>query len=245
MIKNCLKKGMAQIPSRKLKQRIHLTLFKTKGISPRELLINQGDVAVMVGTPNANRVHQFAFLTGVDGSVLFIEPAPRNQKILRNAAIEHPNVTVDERGAWSERDKQELLLGGESNPADNKIPVEGIEHDNDYRPDNYVDSIEIQVETLDTILYDHAIDPDYVEIMVNGAELQILEGATEMLSTSDPRLLVKGHARDTDNEEPINRRIRDHLDRFGYHTVIGASGNPTVGETDEWQHRDGDVYAWK
>jgi FkbM family methyltransferase len=213
-------------------------------MNPEELVIAEGDTAVMVGSPNPKRVHKFANLTGPDGSVLFIEPEPNNFNSLKDAGSNYDHVAIDRVGAWSESDKKELLLGDASNPGDHKIPVKNIEHDNDYRPENYNESIEIQVAPLDNILKENNITPDFIEIAVNGAELEILKGATNTISSAKPMLFVKGHPRNKDTEEPINKQIAEFLRKQGYKTIIGASKMQTVGETKDWDERSGDVFAW-
>lgn len=243
-IKNVLKSGLRSIPSES-KHELFKILHKSRGTALRELVISEGDSGVMIGSPNPQRVHQFAKLVGSDGRVLFVEPEPNNFNSLRKAGADYDYVDIVRLGAWSESGKQELLLGGESNPGDHKIPVENIEHDNDYRPENYNESIEIQVAPLDTILSENDVIPDYTEIMVNGAEFEILEGATDTLSSAEPTLLIKGHQLNTSTGEPMNKQIADHLRKYGYKTAVGASTRRTVGETDEWEKRAGDVYAWK
>lgn len=141
--------------------------------------------------------------------------------------------------------KKELLLGNDSNPGDHKVPVEGVEHDNDYVPGNYNQSILIEVAPLDTIIQEYDIVPNYIEIMVNGAEFEILKGATNTLSNSNLKLLIKGHQRSTATGDPLNRQISDFLQERGFQTTIGASTSKTVGNTGKWKRRSGDVYAWK
>lgn len=240
-----VRRGIQHLPSRQLNHAIFSTLFKTVGAAPREALIHTGDDAVLVGTPNVQRVHQFSRMVGAQGTVLILEPDPRNREPLEDAASDYDNVTIDERGAWSSSETKDLLLADDSNSGDNKIEVDGIKHDNDFRSENYIDSLTIQVEPLDSILAEHELTPDFIEIMVNGAELEVLQGATAVLRDSDARLLVKGHAKVVETGEPINTRIAAHLEEFGYRTIIGPGGDPTVGETDDWQRRAGDVYAWK
>lgn len=244
IIKKIGRISLRNLPTRTLKHQASLLLFNTIGSIPRELIIDSGDSAVMVGTPNSSRVDSFGELITPGGRALFIEPHPDNHARLREAAMQYDTVTVDDRGAWSKSGTQKLKLAADSNPADHKIPVENIEHDNDYRGENYTDSIEIQVEQLDRILSDHNIHPNYIEIMVNGAELEVLKGASKILRDSHPRLLVKGHARETNTGTPINRQIVELLTEYDYKTAIGAVSDETVGNTDDWDRRAGDVYAW-
>lgn len=244
-MKSVIRKMLHNIPSAYLKQELFKLIFKYRGHHVRELLLNEGDTAVIVGTPNQYRVHQFARLTGDSGQVVFIEPEPNNVKSLREAAREYSHVDIDTRGAWSTSGKQVLLLGSPSNPGDHKIAVDNIEHDNDYREENYTESVDIEVAPLDSILAEYEVEPDYIEIMVNGAELEVLKGATEVLTAGRPKLLMKGHQRNATTGEPMNRRLAEYVEQYGYQTVIGANQNETVGETTEWTKRAGDVYAWK
>lgn len=231
-------------PGKAVNHRLAMAFHTRMGFIPREVLIRSGDSAVMVGSPNARRVSQFATLAGRAGDVLFIEPEPTNYETIQEAAEPHSNVRVDNRGAWSGTGTRELLLADDSNPADHKVPVEDIEHDNDYREENYIDSIEIDVLPLDDILAEYDITPNYVEIMVNGGELEVLQGATETLEQTNLKLLVKGHARDENTGKPINRDIAEYLREYGFKTRIGASTSAAA-DTDDWEKRAGDVYAWK
>lgn len=81
--------------------------------------------------------------------------------------------------------------------------------------------------------------------MVSGAELEVTRGRTQTLRPASPRLLVKGHARDTSTKEPINEIIAGVLRDYGYRTVIGAGGRSTVGDVEDWTERASDVFAWK
>lgn len=239
------RKGLEYIPGRRLNHLVFLAIFKLLGSGPEELLIDEGDSAIMVGSPNPEQVHRFASLTGAEGTVLFIEPHPDNAASLRTASSEYDYVTVIEKGVWSSKGTQELMLAHPNHPGDNKIPVNGIQHDNDYRKENYNESIEIDVDTLDNIVEENHIQPDFIEIAVNGAELEVLRGLTNTLEAYLPRLFVKGHPREEGTGKPINTRIVDLLHEHGYQAVIGAATEPTVGDSEEWTRRDGDVYGWR
>lgn len=234
-----------KLPEGPLKQALRQWLLRLKpGYFSKRFFVTAGDTAVIVGTPDPERVHQFATLTQPGGRTIIFEPAPANVERLRDAAADYPHVTVDDRGLWRSAGQQTLQLASPDNPGDHKIDVEGVEHDNDYREENYIDEVTIDVETLDGVLAEYGIDPDYVEIMVNGAEQAILDGATETLERSGAKFWVKGHARD-ETGRPLNRVLCDQFESFGYRTVISKGGQETVGEIDDWERRGGDVYAWK
>lgn len=247
MLWRVLKAGASvfyHLPAGSYKNKIRSTLIRRLNIAPREVLIDRGETAVMVGSPNPRRLHQFARSVGDHGRVLFVEPEPSNYNSLNEAAKKYSHASVDKRGAWSERGTQTLQLGGAEYPADHKIPVEGVKHDNDYREENYKQAVDIDVAPLDEIINDIEIRPDYVEIMVNGAELEVLKGANQMLREETPKLWIKGHAL-VDSGEPINKEIVNYLADYGYHTAVSPGGDETVGETGEWEKREGDVFGWK
>lgn len=241
------RKLLEYVPGRRLNHLLFLGIFKLIGSGPEELLIDKGDSAIMVGSPNPEQIHRFASLTGERGTVLFIEPHPDNAASLRTAASEYDNVTVIEKGVWSSKGTQELMLAHPNHPGDNKIPVDDIQHDNDYREENYNESIEIDVDTLDNIVGENDLQPDYIEIAVNGAELEVLHGLSNTLETylSLSRLFVKGHPREEETGKPINTRIVNLLKDYGFQGIIGAATEPTVGDDAEWTRRDGDVYGWR
>jgi len=140
-----------------------------------------------------------------------------------------PNVDLVRCAAWSESDEMKFSLA--AHPGDHKIAIDGIEHDNDYRPENtYEETTTVGAKPLDQIVEKHGLDQvNYVEIMVNGAEMEVLRGATHMLRGFRPiRLLVKGHAR-TEQGQPLNQEISEFLDRHGLATVVTQGGDPAVG----------------
>lgn len=213
---------------------------------PRAGLIDRGDSVVSVGAASPGQVHTLAHLAGRRGTVLLVEPSPTNHDFLEPATAEYDHVVLDKRGAWREAGTHTMKLAPEDYPADHKLEVENVEHDNDYRHGGYDDEVDVTVAPLDDILCDHGVHPDYVEIMVNGAELEVLRGASEMLDADGPRLWVKGHARDEETGEPLNERIVPFLEEdHDYETAVTRGGERTVGTVEGWERRDGDVFAYR
>ena len=208
--------------------------------------VSRGETALQIGTPNPGTMERLSNAVGPRGLVVIIEPAPENIRRLEEARdrLNWPNVDLVRCAAWSESDEMKFSLA--AHPGDHKIAIDGIEHDNDYRPENtYEETTTVEAKPLDQIVEKHGLDQvNYVEIMVNGAEMEVLRGATHMLRGFRPiRLLVKGHAR-TEQGQPLNQEISKFLDRHGLATVVTQGGDPAVGSNPEWRVRDGDVFAY-
>lgn len=211
----------------------------------REGFINKGDDVVIVGTDKPETVHRAASAVKQTGKVIVFEADDRNYERIIDASDEYPHVEIRKQGVWSDRGTVEFKIAPDSNSDDNKIVVEEVEHDNDYRENAYIDTVTLSVDSLDNLLTDEGIQPDYIEIAVNGAELEVLRGASDVLERSKPRLWVKGHARQVDTKEPLNKTIVEFLEQKSYNTVISKGGSSTVADIEGWNRRAGDVYGWK
>ena len=101
---------------------------------------------------------------------------------------------------------------------------------------------EIDVDTVDNILDDlQCPHVDFVEIMVNGAELEVLKGMDRILQDC-LRLRIKGHAKEQTSGEDIGARIVALLKSNGLRTTRARPTAPRS-EATSWGARAGDVYA--
>ncbi len=235
----------ALLPESPVKEAIRIRLLHFQNNVPWRLQVGRGETAIQVGTPNPRTVRRYSKRVGATGRVVVVEAEPGNAERLRRAlaGMPHPNVTIVQKGAWSEQGRLRLVLS--PHHGDNKIPVPGIAHDNDYRPENtYERSVEIEVDTLDNIVRSEGLDRvDYVSITVNGAEIEVLKGCEALLTRRPLRCFVKAHARQSDGR-PINEAIMAMLRARGF-TVHRTAGEPAAGTNPDWTVREGDVYAFK
>jgi FkbM family methyltransferase len=233
------------LPESPAKEAIKVALLKIDNNLPYALHVNAGETAIQVGTPNPRTMIEYSRAVGARGRVIIIEAEPDNVERLRRAfpALPYRNVTIVAKGAWSAKGRLPLLLSPHS--GDHKFAVPGISHDNDYRPENtYERSIDVQVDTLDSIVRAEGLARvDFVSITVNGAEMEVLKGADEVLARRGLRLWVKGHPRQADGR-PINEAIIALLSARGF-TAHRTAGEPAVGAHPRWRVREGDVYAFK
>ena len=233
------------LPESSVKEAIRVALLKVDNSLPYALHVNPGDTAIQVGTPNVRTMYEYSAAVGRHGRAVIIEAEPSNVERLRAAvaSLPHPNVRIVAKGAW--RTKGRLALSLSPHRGDHKFAVPGIRHDNDDRPGNtYERSVEVDVDTLDAIIGDEGLDRvDFVNITVNGAELEVLKGAEELLRRRPLRLWIKGHARQADGR-PINEALIAMLTARGF-TARRTAGEPAIGAKPEWRMREGDVYAYK
>jgi hypothetical protein len=86
-----------------------------------------------------------------------------------------------------------------------------------------------------------------MSITVNGAELEVLKGATRIISQSENcRIFSKGHARvgDAQSGTPLNVYISEFFNSHGLVSII-SKGERGATKAAHWKFREGDVFAWK
>ena len=106
--------------------------------------------------------------------------------------------------------------------------------------------IPVQFVRLDDALGELGIDQvDYLSVTVNGAEVEVLKGASDTLRRSRPlsRVYAKGHARD-EQGRPVHVAGARLVEALGFRTII-TRGEPSSTEDADWRRRSGDLYAWK
>jgi FkbM family methyltransferase len=232
------------IPEGNLRNRLISFIFNRKGFVPKELMANKGDFVVQVGTPHTITISKLSKSVGKKGKVILIEPEENNvrkiEEYVKTNALN--NVIIVPKAAWSK--KGQLKLTVSTNASDHKINHDEIIHDNDFREDEkYISSQIVEVDTVDNIMQSVGLNRiDFIEIAVNGAELEVLQGMEEMIKNVN-RLFVKGHARFKKDNRPINKTIASFLRERGFNTII-TKPTKSVAE-DKWGKREGDVYAWK
>jgi FkbM family methyltransferase len=233
------------IPEGRLKTALRLWILSSQPSISVPYLLNSGDIATIVGTPNPSKIELMSHCVGSSGRIILIEPEQKNlEKHYSYIALRDlRNITVVPKAAFDRKGKAKFLIA--PRPADHRIVIPEIEHDNDYRESNYyIDEIDMDVDTIDNIMCDLNVRYlDYIEIMVNGAEMHILRGMENMLAFTQ-RLYIKGHARYRENKRPIHQEIIPFLEDRGFRTKLTLP-DKSVAQTIQWGNREGDVFVWK
>jgi len=226
-----------------IKEKLRLMIFKFREFVPKELLLNKGDCAIQVGTPNVKTVQRLSKSIGKRGKAIVVEPEHRNfRKLSEYVNMHHlTNVFLVNKAAWSSKGRLKLLIASKS--ADHKLEQDDIIHDNDLISGGYVSKELVDVDTIDNIVQGFMIEKiDFIDITVNGAELNVLQGMKNVLGFTE-RLFVKGHARFKKGGKAINEEITSFLRNKGFRTLITKRSSSVV--ENVWGKREGDVYAWK
>jgi FkbM family methyltransferase len=205
---------------------------------PYGMLVNKGDTVLDIGTPNPEIIEILRELVGPSGKVVVVEAEPKNiQKIQDYMKGKNwQNVHLIGKAAW--REETVITFKVNKNPEDHKIPIDEILHDNDLVSE-YIDEIKVNAIPLDS-LTELTGKVDFIYLTVNGAELEVLKGATKILESSKARLYVKAHA--LVNGKPLNEKIVKFLNSHGYNAIITTTSK---GIAEGWEERSGDVYGWK
>ena len=173
--------------------------------------IRKGDSVIDVGAHIGTFTLPFAIFTGIDGEVLSIEGSTKNFDLLRhNIAInQHQNVIL--RKAVVSDSKHSFVmhspLGG------NTGAYQFIHCENASDPEA-VHSLTLD-EIIDADMPNRRID--LLKVDVEGCEMDVLKGASEMLSRDTPALYVEIN-KDVLNERKVDfTEILNFLRDSGYH----------------------------
>ena len=158
-----------------------------------------GDTVVDVGAHAGHYTLLSSKRVGANGKVITIEADPSNFEILnRNIKLNGlTNVIPINYAVYSKQTKLKLYLPVEESGFSiyNTIMINRAKIDEKF--------IEVNANTLDYLLQQNGIrDANWIKIDVEGAEFEVLKGATDILSKSkDIALLIEVHG--LDNYTPV------------------------------------------
>ena len=175
-------------------------------------LVPRGALVIDVGANTGFFSTQFARRVGPNGTVIALEPEPRNfERLSRALARYHHNVVLL-RAAASDRTGRAHLALNIDNPADHRLAEKGID---------------IEVARLDDIIASRGWPTvSLIKIDVQGSEPQVLMGAAEILRRFRPKLFVEVDiATSHDEGRSIVAALR-RLESEGYRGHIVTSRGP-------------------
>ena len=151
----------------------------------KELIPNSGCV-LEVGGHIGYVTQVFEHLVGDKGTVLVAEPTPQSRHLLKKNVM--PSTKVLPVAVSNDNGIMDFFIE-EHGGFTNSLVREFTETTNSSlsssqrKPAQNLKIIEVDVMTIDTIFADIARSPDFIKIDVEGAELDVLQGATKTLST--------------------------------------------------------------
>jgi FkbM family methyltransferase len=162
-------------------------------------LARPGSTAVDAGANVGVFTIPLALAVGEGGRVLAFEPGPDTAERLRSNVARNRlgNVTVVEAALGAARGHTTLAIGDDSAYSSTVGTVSGGR------------SAEVRVERLDDV-WDEAGRPEVsvLKVDVEGAELDVLSGAAELLDSNRPAVLVE--AAELERAEAVRRLLLEH-----------------------------------
>jgi FkbM family methyltransferase len=176
-------------------------------------LVTAGSTVYDVGA-NAG---YFALLSGELGaSVHAFEPNPAVRALLsRSVELGHRDITVVPCAVSGHEGKLPLYVSGPGNTGRSGLMVERGT------------SVEVDVITLDDYARRTNTIPQLVKIDVEGAEVGVLEGMSQLLADVKPTLIVELHVTRGEVEHATHDEVAELLRQAGYeYEPIGAAETP-------------------
>ena len=152
-------------------------------------LLRPGDVVVQLGAPwdllraGRSRAAHFARLVGPSGQLIVVEPDPGNVRAFNDFTASRgiTNASVLPVGAWNEPGTLSFLIDPE-HPAANAL----ADVFDQSRPDrDKFEELSVPVAPLDELLEGKVGRITLLSITTNGAEAEILAGASKVLDRCD------------------------------------------------------------
>jgi len=175
--------------------------------------IKEGDIVVDGGAFNGVFSVYAGKIVGEKGKVYAFEPNPRNMENLdRNLRLNNlNNVVIVKEGLWNK--KTTLSISNEES-------LSSV-----FSKSN--DRIEIEVTSLDYFAQKNNIKGiDFIKMDIEGAEIQALEGAEEVLEKLNPFIAVASYH--VVNGKKTYKEVEDRLRAAGYKAWTASIYHPTT-----------------
>jgi len=191
--------------------------------------LKEGDVIVDGGTWNGMSILHFLPAITETGHVYSYEASPYLHKTARIKFRKFDNVTIKHKALWSSIGEIELFVDSRCVNS-NSVMRDFIDIQSDR-------SITVETTTLDEDLkYIERLDA--IKFNIEGAEIEALKGAKNILKKHSPQLIVDAHKI---NGAFCSEGIKDVLQDYGYNTYFDdykMAYYATKDEIDERKTRD-------
>lgn len=191
-----------------------------------------GSVVLEIGAYHGLKAIKFLDVLANGGRVFAAELVPHNVEILehniRANGIEDRMVSLPV-GVWSEPGTRTILGAGYQRHS--LVDLDG---------QDFSRHGEVRVETLDRIIAEHGLDlVDFVNVQVNGAEVEVLAGLDEQRERVKVVRVVSGY--EVDGKRQLDECI-DLLERRGFVPMARSKGSVVAIQEryrHEWSQRQG------
>jgi len=220
-------------------------LYVSGSFEPNEFVflgdvLSSGAVFIDIGANEGFYTLFAARRVGAEGRVLAMEPSPRELHRLRhNIAINQlENVVVDTRAVGRQQGKATFHIADPEHNGQNTLGDFG------HQGVTAVEHIEVDLIDLDALAAEHGLNGvNVVKMDVEGAELEVLKGAENVLGRFRPIVLFELFDASLRKQGASAAAVLDFLQQRGYHflTFDEATGLPK--SADEFAEMSQNVIA--
>jgi FkbM family methyltransferase len=174
--------------------------------------LSQGDVAVDVGAHKGAYLYWMRKLVGPQGRVFAFEPQPRLAQLLRRIVAQKgwKNVVIENAGVSSQAGTMTLHVPESSSGTSPGASLCPKAHEA-----NSGTKLSVDVVTLDEYFAQQKVSRlNFLKCDVEGHELEVFRGATDILKSSHPRLLFECEGRH--HEDGSVTSVFEFLESLGY-----------------------------
>ncbi len=187
-------------------------------------LLSPGDEVLEVGAHIGYVALWLSHLVGPQGQVHTFEPGDNNLPYVRRNVAGYANITLVEKAVGNQCTTMQLYtesLTGQNNSL--LANFEGLALNEQNSVPAHVRPVEVDVVSLDSYSHAMSVRPRLIKIDVEGFECEVLEGAQNLLKTTQPIVMVEVQRRHQDVFELLND--------LGY-SLVGLDGSTVLKAED-------------
>lgn len=211
--------------------------YRLRNGIPREANIPHGSRVVQVGMWRVANAVRLALAIGPSGRGLVVEASEEHavqiSEEFDRQGFEH--MTVVHAAGWHEN--VDITIRESDEPSGNQVANVDLQIPKEFTGREFI----VPGRRIDDLASEHGLlNPDYVELTVNGAEMDVLRGMPKLLSGTN-RILVAGMMRDSTGA-PAHLLVDPYLQEAGFQTQVSRSGRAV---NQEWGKVDGHVFGYR
>lgn len=186
----------------------------------------------------------FARAVGLTGTVIAFEPNPDNYyELIENIKINNfQNVVVKRIAVGSDRGEAILWT-----PVLHTSKGSICEENKQQMLSNYkkIKRFKVEVNSIDYLVERNYKKPDFIKIDVEGAEIDVLQGAKRTLRLYKPKLFIEIHGSDLRKWSDNARTIINFLTDMGY-TIYGTESKEILNNSSTYNQiiKSGPIYCF-
>jgi len=236
LVRRGLKYLLAGLPSDQWRCAVRSSILRYRDSLHPDLLCRSGETVGLVGVHRIDTVMRWSEAVGSSGKVVVIEALPTyldNISYNLETHLNWPlqNILFVPKGVSSQRAEGSMEVGSRADY--NRLYGQGIV--DDLQEDDFVDTVKVELDTMDSILADLSLEKvDHITMTISGMELEALQGMRDTMQRRGLRLLIRSlHTKDGKVNYPL---VCDTLREAGFRVVEGKRVPGTAGRN---------IYAYK